>query len=198
MSLTNTTVTQLKQQKTVESGISAKFVSDDKMSGKAFAVGLLTVLLVILATNHQAVAIECRRIPSVRYSINDLNYNTYVGGHVWQHIAGLTARPPYAYFRDTQIRKSLFNSWRDFKRAWYSTFRTNYNTQICENQPGTIADCFNTPFPIVSGGKTCTRVNWNNLCIAFRPLTIQSYIFVYRKVNGQWIMRTAYPSNRRC
>jgi hypothetical protein len=88
------------------------------MSGKAFAVGLLTILQLILATKHQAVATECRRIPSVRYSINDLNYNTYVGGHVWQHIAGLTARPQYAYYHNTQRYKSLFNSWRDFKRAW--------------------------------------------------------------------------------
>ena len=170
------------------------------MNGKAlkFSAGLLTVLLVNLAANHRAVAIECRRIPSVRYSINNLNYNTYVGGHVWQHIAGLAARPPRAFYRDTQLRKSLFNSWRDFKLAWYSTFRSNQNTQHCENQVRPIADCINTPTPIVGGGRFCTRVHGNNLCSADVPLDIRSYKFVYKKVRGQWIMRTAYPDHRPC
>ena len=163
-----------------------------------FSAGLLTVLLVNLAANHRAVAIECRRIPSVRYSINNLNYNTYVGGHVWQHIAGLAARPPRAFYRDTQLRKSLFNSWRDFKLAWYSTFRSNQNTQHCENQVRPIADCINTPTPIVGGGRFCTHVYGNNLCRADVPLTIRSYKFVYKKVHGQWIMRTAYPDHRPC
>ena len=152
-----------------------------------------------LANNHQAVAIECRRLPSVRYSINNLDYNTHVGGHVWQHIAGLAARPPNANGRDTQRCKSLFNSWRDFKLAWYSTFRSNQNNwQQCANQAAPIADCINTN--VANGGSFCTRVNANNPCIALDqiPFTIRSYKFVYRRVNGQWIIRTAYPDHRPC
>ena len=171
------------------------------MGRKAFAVGLLTVIQVILATSNQAVAaVECRKVLSVHYSIKDVNTNTRLGGHVWQHIFGLTARPQGAYYGDTQLGKSLFNFWNDFKQAWYTyaTNQANQNTQICANQYNPIADCVNTPYPIIRGGKTCTQVNANNLCIGYRPLTVRSYKFVYRKINRVWIMRTAYPSGHRC
>ena len=82
--------------------ISAKLMPDNKMSRKAFTAVLLTVLLVVLATNHQAAAVQCNRTPSVRYSVNDLNANTREGGHVWQHIAGLTSKPKGATPKDTQ------------------------------------------------------------------------------------------------
>ena len=177
--------------------ISAKLVPDDKMSEKAFAAVLLTILLVVLATNHQAAAVQCNRTPSVRYSINDLNANTREGGHVWQHIAGLTSKPKGATPKDTQDKKSLFNSWSAFKKAWYSTFRNRQNTQMCESQSGTIADCFDTR-PIMGGGKTCTQVDKNKLCIKSKPLNIRSYIFVYKKIKGEWIMRTAYPRGSVC
>ena len=76
------------------------------MGRKVFAVGLLTVLQVILATSNQAVtAVECRRVPSVHNSIRDVNTNTQLGGHVWQHIYGFTARPHGAHHGDRQAGK---------------------------------------------------------------------------------------------
>lgn len=139
------------------------------MGRKVFAVGLLTVLQVILATSNQAVtAVECRRVPSVHASIRDVTTNTQLGGHVWQHIYGFTARPHGAHHSDRQAGKTLFNYWNDFKQAWYrfANFQGNHNTQICANQHYPIADCVNTPYPIIRGGKICTQVNGNNFVLA--------------------------------
>ena len=169
------------------------------MSRKAFAVGLLTVIRVILATTYQSVAaVECRQHLSVHYSIRNLDTNTRVGGHVWQHIAGLAAKPNNAINGDTQHHKTLFNSWNDFKQAWHSNCQANDNPQICADQNDPIADCLDADPPIINGGRRCTQVNGDNLCINSNPLTIRSYIFVYRKINGVWIMRTAYPRNVQC
>ena len=170
------------------------------MSRTAFVVSLLTILQVILSTDYQVAARECRRTSSVLDSIRNLDRNTNQGGHVWQHIAGLTSTPSRASSDDTQLNKSLFRNWGAFTEAWGSWVNTRRNVYPvnCGNQRSTIADCVNTGRPIREGGFTCTAVQRNNRCTNSRPLTIRSYIFVYKNVRGRWIMRTAYPRSSWC
>ena len=70
--------------------------------------------------------------------------NTKAGGHIWQHIRGVKARPKGAEKAETQDDKILFASERDYQRAWqaFKTGAFGYLTPYqCKGKPKGRAEC---------------------------------------------------------
>ena len=138
---------------------------------------------------------------SVINSAADSQTNVNAGGHIWQHIDGLAAKPVGAASGDTQLRKTLFNSQADFTNAYTAARRLTNGTFVtcpAAGASGTRADSILASSIGVSTARLCTSVNGQSLCSASTGYSMmeRNVIFCYRYVSSQWIMRTAYPKFR--
>ena len=64
---------------------------------------------------------DCRTSRTVLASAQSVDANSAEGGHIWQHVRGLHARPRGAARNETQLKKTLFASESDYKAACYAT-----------------------------------------------------------------------------
>ena len=145
---------------------------------------------------------ECRTLNSVKHSEEDLETNVQVGGHIWQHIGGLTKKPKGAKDKDTQAGKSMFKSEQAFQAAW---------AKMEKLKTGTFATC-----PSTGGGSEgkyrrdtvpakdigvnevylCTAIDKiTKLCTTHKTESMEGrdVVFDYMWKSNAWIIRTAWP-----
>ena len=142
---------------------------------------------------------ECRKSKTVVPSAQSVHDNTAAGGHIWQHVLGLTSRPKKAPKTETQDEKSLFASEDDFKNAW-KKFQTkdfkNLKLQQCKGgKKSTISDCVQASSIGVTQAYRCTAIDKDTkLCTKHKKEKASFVEFWYKQHKGKWILNTAYPS----
>ena len=143
---------------------------------------------------------ECRKSKTVVGSAQSVAANSQEGGHIWQHIYGLTERPKGAENKETQEGKTLFVSESAFKTAW-SKFQKNsfpyLQPQQCKvKAKGQQVDCVLARDLGVQTAYICKEVNKNSkICTKKVDCKQVKYVmFWYAQKNGKWVLNTAYPS----
>ena len=142
---------------------------------------------------------DCRTSRTVVESAQSVAANSAAGGHIWQHVRGLHARPEGAKKKETQLDKTLFASEHDYESAW-QTFQSEsfpYLTPYqCDGCPkGQAVDCVLARDINVRQAFRCTAVDKNTkLCIDDKPTHAVFVQFWYAKKRGEWVLNTAYPS----
>ena len=161
----------------------------------AFLLMSFAVMLLVVCVSGK----ECRTSGTVVASAQNVDDNTAAGGHIWQHIRGLPARPKGAQKSETQLDKTLFASERDYQAAWQrfqvGDFRYLTPHQCNVSPKGQSVDCVLAADIGVRQAYFCTAVDkTSKLCTAetqIRPLYVE---FWYAQKKGKWILNTAYPS----
>lgn len=155
------------------------------------------MLLVALSVSGK----ECRNLKTVAASAKSVAANTAEGGHIWQHVRGLTSRPKGAQKSETQQDKTLFASENDFKKAWNKfqtkkSFGIGYQPQQCKGSTkGQHADCVRATDVNVNQAYRCTVTNkTTKLCTKYDKTKAKYVEFWYAKKGGKWVLNTAYPS----
>ena len=140
---------------------------------------------------------ECRESPSVVKSANSVATNSEEGGHIWQHIKGLSSRPKGAENSETQMDKTLFGSEDAYKEAWKNFQNGKFNkVKECMGKPkGQMVDCVHASDVGVKKAYICEEVDKNTkICkkeVAIEPMYVE---FWYAQKGGKWVLNTAYPS----
>ena len=142
---------------------------------------------------------DCRTSRTVVASAQSVAANSAAGGHIWQHVRGLHARPKGAAKSETQLDKTLFASERDYDAAWqrFQSGSFRYLTPYqCKGSPkGQAVDCVLARDINVRQAFRCTAVDKNTkLCTADQPTPAVFVEFWYAQKGGKWVLNTAYPS----
>ena len=143
---------------------------------------------------------ECRKSKTVVSSAESVTANTAAGGHIWQHVRGLTSRPKGAARKETQEGKTLFASENDYKTAWNNfekgTFSYLKNPRQCKGSPkGQMVDCVLAKDVGVKTAYKCTAVDKNTkLCTSEQHTSVDFVEFWYAQKGGKWVLNTVYPS----
>ena len=157
-----------------------------------------TACLLLIGTNT-ANGGECRKHANVAQSAAGPQKNTDAGGHIWQHIKGLSAKPSGA--TDTQKTKTLFKNEADFKTAW-----TNWKGMADPNTTpkncgthGAVLDCVSAADVRINSAFKCTKVDdTTGLCTqsnTVQPLKVAFQYANNRATSNKWILMTAYPTD---
>ena len=160
------------------------------------------ILLVFLAELLMVAYVsgnDCRTSRTVVDSAECIADNSAAGGHIWQHIRGVKARPKKAEGAETQKDKTLFASERDYQRAWQAfkigAFGYLKPYQCKGIKPkGQAVDCVLAADIGVNAAYKCTDVDKNKLCTEDRPTEVTYVEFWYAQKGGKWVLNTAYPS----
>ncbi|WP_339859659.1 hypothetical protein [Thalassospira alkalitolerans] len=154
-------------------------------------LGVITVCAIVF-TGGLAHAAACRGISTVTASAA-ADQNTSKGGHLTQHILGLT--PPS---NKSQNGETLFKSDTDWDTAW------NGYTSTTQITPVDCSDTSNAPRQQVSlaklgitttmTGATCSAAGNDGKCTSSTDFTIGSIVFAFvRNSSNEWIINSAYP-----
>ena len=162
---------------------------------------VLVVFFCFVGILNIAAGNECRTSKTVASSAQSVAKNSQQGGHIWQHIRGLTATPEGAQKDETQLGKTLFASESDFTKAW-TTFQGTKFTYLtprqCKvKQLGQSVDCVLASDLNVKVAYTCSAINKSTkICANYNATQVPKYIeFWYARKNGKWVLNTAYPSD---
>ena len=163
----------------------------------AFILMFLSVLLMVAFVSGN----ECRTSRTVVESARCIADNSGAGGHIWQHILGVKARPKNSANAETQKDKTLFASEHDYQLAW-EAFKTGQFRYLkpyeCKGKPhGQAVDCvLARDIPQVDRAYKCTDVDKNSkICTEYHETDIKYVEFWYAQKNGKWVLNTAYPSD---
>ena len=158
-----------------------------------FFVFLVNLLVVAFVSGK-----ECRTSETVAKSAQSVYDNSAAGGHIWQHIRGLTSRPKGAEKSETQDGKTLFTSERDYQRAWQRFQSGNFDylkPYQCNVKPkGQAVDCVLAADIGVNAAYECIAVDKNKVCTTDKETEVKYVEFWYAQQNGKWVLNTAYPS----
>ena len=160
---------------------------------------LLLLFLAIFLTVASVSGNDCRTSKTVLQSAKSVADNSAAGGHIWQHIRGIKARPSGAEKTETQDGKTLFASEGDYQNAWqrFHTGAFSYLTPFqCKTKPkGQAVDCVLAADIGVNTAYRCKAVDKNTkLCIQDVKTDVKFVEFWYAQKNGKWVLNTAYPS----
>ena len=164
----------------------------------AFIIPLLTATLCLI---HLSAAEDCRLTASVLNSAKDLQTNVDLGGHLWQHIAGVKARPKGADASDTQNGKFMFPSESAFDQVLANLGKlTSGSFQSCPSDHKKSLGKMKTDKVLASdlGVQTvvqCSKIDANKVCTETKDVDMTGkYIeFYYLWKNSNWVLRTAFP-----
>ncbi|MBG7454632.1 hypothetical protein GHW04_10360 [Pseudomonas aeruginosa] len=146
--------------------------------------GLGFSALLLLASSANAAA--CRAITSVQQSA-DATRNTSMGGHVTQHIYGMT--PPSG---SSQKDKTLFKSRGNYDAAWRQYGYID-NPVACSG---------NSKFQVVSLEKlhmgkidaySCKQADGQGACTRWDTYMAKEISYGFVLKDGKWILNTLYP-----
>ena len=146
--------------------------------------GLGFSALLLLASSANAAA--CRDITSVQQSA-DATRNTSMGGHVTQHIYGMT--PPSG---SSQKDKTLFKSRGNYDAAWRQYGYID-NPVACSG---------NSKFQVVSLEKlhmgkidaySCKQADGQGACTRWDTYMAKEISYGFVLKDGKWILNTLYP-----
>ena len=149
-----------------------------------FLVASLSLLGIGLSS--PALAAPCRDIPSVQQSANADQY-TAMGGHVTQHIYGMTPPPG-----TSQQGKTLFEARGKYDAAWRQ-YQYIANPVACSG---------NAPFQVVSltalgmgnlGAYSCKQADAQGRCTRWDSYVVKEISFGFIMSNGKWIVDSIYP-----
>ena len=144
---------------------------------------------------------DCRVTTSVLNSAADLQTNVELGGHLWQHIAGVKTRPTGADAGDTQNGKFMFPNKAAFDQIMANLGKLNGgNFQSCpsdhKKSDGKIrADKVAASDLGVKTALQCSKIDTNKVCTETKnvDMTGKTIEFYYLWKNNQWVLRTAFP-----
>ena len=127
----------------------------------------------------------------------------YNGGHVWQHVGYLEAKPKDTVNGDTQYEKTLFQDIAHFFKAWnYLLCLESYSAYCSVDGKETKGeDCVPAYILDITTAYDCIYyVNDDDICEeweTFKPASVQFY---YNRLNvySDWYLKTAYPSRNKC
>lgn len=157
------------------------------MKTKLIVSGILVLGsgLGISSVSPQASAAQiCRDIDSVRASA-DLSSNTGAGGHVTQHVLGLTPPPG-----TSQVGKTLFADSEKFGRAW-GTYQQITNPRFCSGG-NNVQQVFELGYYI--DAFSCRAADGAGRCTEWDSFAADRVAVAFiRLPNGRWILNTAYP-----
>ncbi len=147
---------------------------------------LLFSSISIILNPSPAFAAICREIESIKRSTN-VDINTKVGGHLTQHIDGLT--PPTKL---TQEGKTLFESKGKFEAAW-RRYQFISNPANCTS--GVVQQVVTVEKLKLQhlGAVKCIDANTNGRCTRKEHYVAEKVAFAFRQIEGEWILVTAYP-----
>ena len=152
----------------------------------------------ILLTAYPAYE-ECRKLSNVAQSAAGPQQNSAAGGHIWQHIYGLKAKPRGA--TESQDGKALFVNEAEYQRAWSAwkqmKSKTKQGSTSC-GPPGSVTDTVTAASVGITSALECTEVDTAGLCTQTECVTPTKVIFRYanyKKSKNKWILNTAYPSS---
>ncbi|MCQ9788227.1 hypothetical protein LM237_25535, partial [Pseudomonas aeruginosa] len=146
--------------------------------------GLGFSALLLLASSANAAA--CRDITNVQQSA-DATRNTSMGGHVTQHIYGMT--PPSG---SSQKDKTLFKSRGNYDAAWRQYGYID-NPVACSG---------NSKFQVVSLEKlhmgkidaySCKQADGQGACTRWDTYMAKEISYGFVLKDGKWILNTLYP-----
>jgi len=132
-----------------------------------------------------ASAAACRDLDSVKQSA-DPSRNTSMGGHLTQHILGMSP-PPGA----SQIGKTMFSDRGKFELAWKIYMNSVTNPRQCSGRG--ILQTFDLGGDVKIDAFSCTKVGGDGKCTEWSSFYATQVSVAFDFVNGAWILNTAFP-----
>jgi|AGTN01.1.fsa_nt_gi hypothetical protein len=153
----------------------------------ASVVALAGAAMLTLVCGSAAQAAACRDIASVKSSANP-DANTAAGGHMTQHILGMTPPPGMS-----QLTKTLFADKSKAQAAWrqygYIDNPVACGAGSAQSQSVTVEK--------LGMGKldafSCTQANAQGQCTKWDSYVAKSIFYGFALNNGKWILNTMYP-----
>jgi len=153
------------------------------------------VALLMMHGNAFAELVPCTSIPTVQISKFPTHNNEY-GGHLNAHIYGQT--PPAGY---TQNGNTLFRNQNDWGDA-YTQLETQKQPLMCDTNAPFNSEAART-LPLQFFSYRCRGADASGRCTITDSIQTHTVIYVFKvvekdgiKKNGNWIVYTAYPSER--
>ena len=170
-----------------------------RIHSTAMLCSLWLALCVFFAVSSVTTAKDCRATRNVLLSTESLQRNALLGGHVWNHVWGLTKRLTMDMRHQQAVGKTMFASSGDFTKAWTSFVKYQPTTKFsqCGAAKRPKKDCIPASALGITKAYQCTSIDAaTGLCDAY--VTIGQGLkvgFWYAHSNDKWILNTAYPSN---
>lgn len=146
----------------------------------------------------------CRKKQVVQNSMESLDRNVQLGGHVWIHVYGEQDRPSKE--KPVAWEKSMFRNAQELGRIWLAWIQSDDRTKaICSKTTDTYQECVpigNLATARVTKMYKCTAVQ-SNVCVSNdgdRDIVAVRFSYAFKTVGSrkkkksQWILNTAYPS----
>lgn len=146
----------------------------------------------------------CRKKQVVQNSMESLDKNVQLGGHVWIHVYGEHDRPSKE--KPVAWEKSMFRNAQELGRIWMAWVQSDDRTNaICSKTTETYQEC--VPIGRLANAHVtkmykCTDVQ-SNVCVSNdgdRDIVAVRFSYAFKTVGkkkgkkSQWILNTAYPS----
>ena len=140
---------------------------------------------------------QCRHLAAVQDSMQSLDRNVALGGHVWIHVYGEKDRDSP---EKPQVGKSMWRTVGELNEAWNAwKASTDKTSATCGSTAKGYREC--VPVGKLGGVEqlyVCTKVE-NDVCTAHSPdgdIAAARFDYSFKKVKGksQWILTTAWPS----
>ena len=154
-------------------------------------------LIALFFTISSTSSAQCRHLQKVQDSMESLDRNVQLGGHVWIHVFG---EPNRGSKEKPEVGKSMWRNNDELDQAWDAWVANQEQTKAtCAKTTDTYRDCVAVgKLGGVTEFQKCTEVE-NNRCTAHGPdldIAAARFDYAFKKVGSksQWILNTAYPS----
>ena len=149
---------------------------------------------------HSEAKRYCRKVPDVIRSTENLQTNSGSGGHVWEHVYGLSQVPRAAKSSESQKGKTMFVNEGDFKMAWdiYQKLNETYLAKSAVSECNVKAegqnDCVRAKDVQISEAYKCISADEvTKLCDnleVIEPLYVVFYYHKSQNTGGRWVLNT--------
>jgi hypothetical protein len=123
---------------------------------------------------------------TIRDSANP-DKNTAMGGHVTQHIHGMT--PPNG---TSQRGKTLFKSRKEFDDIWRQYLRYADGVSCSGNQAQEVVSCGKLKVGNLEA-RSCTAVDDHGRCARYTLYVAEAFFLGFVLVGSKWILNTCFP-----
>jgi hypothetical protein len=117
----------------------------------------------------------------------DPDKNTAKGGHVTQHIYGMT--PPNG---KSQKGKTLFKSRKDFEAIWRQYLYYADGVSCSGNQAQEVVSSSKLKVGLMEA-RSCTAVDDQGRCTQYTLYVAEAFFFGFVLVDSKWILNTCFP-----
>jgi hypothetical protein len=120
----------------------------------------------------------------------DPDKNTEMGGHVTQHIDGMTPPPG-----TSQKGKTLFKSRKDFENIWRQYIYHAGGVNCSGNQAQEVVSCSKLQVGFIEA-RSCTEADDQGRCTKYTLYVAEAFFFGFLLVKSRWILNTCFPQPR--